>query len=87
MKTQTVVLSAVLAAAAAVSVSSSAGPEAHHPNIIAARNDVTHAIAKLRSAQRANEYDLGGHAARAEQLLSQALEEMKMAAEADNAHR
>lgn len=87
MKTQTIVLSAVLAAAAAVSFSSLAGPEAHHPNIIAARNDVNHAIARLHSAQKANEYDMGGHAAKAEQLLAQALEEMRLAAEADNAHK
>jgi hypothetical protein len=87
MKTQTVVLSAVLAAAAVVSVSSVAGPEAHHPNIIAARNDVNRAIQKLHNAQRANEYDMGGHAKHAEELLGQALEEMRMAAEVDNAHK
>ncbi|HEX4509190.1 MAG TPA: hypothetical protein VH328_03900 [Burkholderiaceae bacterium] len=87
MKIQSLVLSAVLAAAAAVSISSVAGPEAHHPNIITARNDVNNAIEHLRKAQRANEYDMGGHAARAEQLLSQALEEMRLAAEVDNVRR
>jgi len=87
MKIQTVVLCAVLAAAAAVSVSSIAGPEAHHPNIQAARNDVNRAIERLHSAQKANEYDMGGHAAHAEQLLGQALEEMRLAAEAANAHK
>jgi len=85
MKFQTLAMCAALAAAAVTSVPSLAGPEAHHPNIIAARNDVNHAIAKLENAQKANEYDMGGHAAKAKQLLAEALEEMRLAAEVDNA--
>ena len=84
MQTKPLVLCAALAAAAAVSVSSFAGPEAGHPNIIAAREDAEHAINKLRNAQKANEYDLGGHAKKAEELLAQAIEEMKLAAKAAN---
>ncbi|HTD06739.1 hypothetical protein [Undibacterium sp.] len=61
-----------------------AGPEAGHPNIIAAREDTTHAIEKLKAAQAANEYDMGGHAAKAEKLLAEAEHEMKLAAEAAN---
>jgi len=64
-----------------------AGPEAGHPNIIAAREDAQHAIEKMKAAQVANEYDMGGHAAKAEQLLKQAEGEMKMAAEAANKNK
>jgi len=64
-----------------------AGPEAGHPNIIAAREDAQHAIEKMKAAQVANEYDMGGHAAKAEQLLRQAEGEMKMAAEAANKNK
>jgi hypothetical protein len=84
MQAKTVLLSAALAAAAAVSVSSFAGPEAGHPNIIAAREDAEHAIAKLKQAQKANEYDMGGHAKKAEDLLQQAIDEMRQAAKTDN---
>jgi len=64
-----------------------AGPEAGHPNIIAAREDAQHAIEKMKAAQAANEYDMGGHAAKAEQLLKQAEGEMKLAAEAANKNK
>ena len=64
-----------------------AGPEANHPNIIAAREDAQHAIEKMKAAQAANEYDMGGHAAKAEQLLKQAEGEMKLAAEAANKNK
>ena len=64
-----------------------AGPEAGHPNIIAARDAVQVAIEKLHAAQVANEYDMGGHAAKAEKLLHEAEQEMKMAAEAANRHK
>jgi hypothetical protein len=71
----------------ALSVQVFAGPEAGHPNIIAAREDAQHAIEKMKAAQAANEYDMGGHAAKAEQLLRQAEGEMKMAAEAANKNK
>jgi hypothetical protein len=64
-----------------------AGPEAGHPNIVAAREDATAAIEKLKAAQAANEYDMGGHAAKAEKLLHEAEHEMKLAAEAANRHK
>ena len=86
MQAKTVLLAAALATTAAVSVSSFAGPEAGHPNIIAAREDAEHAIAKLKQAQKANEYDMGGHAKKAEELLQQAIDEMRLAAKADNKH-
>ncbi len=72
---------------AALSTLAYAGPEAGHPNIIAAREDAQHAIEKMHAAQVANEYDMGGHAAKAEQLLKDAEKEMKMAAEAANKNK
>jgi len=82
-KTMTLV---ALGAALAAAGTAWAGPEAGHPNIIAAREDAQAAIEKLKAAQAANEYDLGGHAAKAEKLLREAEQEMKKAAEAAN-HR
>jgi hypothetical protein len=69
-----------------ISAAAIAGPEAGHPNIIAAREDAQHAIAKMHAAQVANEYDMGGHAAKAEKLLAEAEQQMKLAAEAANKH-
>ena len=60
-------LGLILAIAAVAAI---AGPEAGHPNIIAAREDAQHAIEKLRAAHAANEYDMDGHAAKAEKLLA-----------------
>jgi hypothetical protein len=37
------------------------------------------AFTKLEAAQKANEYDLGGHAAKAKDLLKQAQDEIKLA--------
>lgn len=83
-KTMTLVaLGAALAAAGAAF----AGPEAGHPNIIAARDAVQVAIEKLHAAQVANEYDMGGHAAKAEKLMHETEAEMKLAAEAANRHK
>lgn len=83
-KTMTLVAlgASLLAAGAAF-----AGPEAGHPNIIAAREHAQAAIEKLKAAQVANEYDLGGHAAKAEKLLREAEEQMRLAAEAANRHK
>lgn len=80
------VVAALAAAIAAFSVSAVAGPEAGHPNLIAARDDVHHAQDKIKQAQVANHEDMGGHAAKALQLLAQAEEEIRLAAEAANKH-
>jgi hypothetical protein len=40
----------------------------------------------MKAAQAANEYDMGGHASKAEKLLHEAEQEMKRAAETAN-HR
>ncbi len=53
-----------------------------HPNIEAADFDAQQAIERMRAAQRANDYDMGGHAGRAIHLLQEARYEMEAAAEA-----
>jgi len=54
---------------------------ARHPNLAAAQKFCIQAFEKLEAAQKANEYDLGGHAQKAKDLLKQANEEIKAAAE------
>jgi len=57
-----------------------------HPNIAAAQSFVEQAFNRITAAQEANEFDLGGHAAKAKELLDQVNKELKLAAEAAN-HR
>jgi hypothetical protein len=57
-----------------------------HPNIAAAQRFVEQAFNRITAAQEANEFDLGGHAAKAKELLDQVNKELKLAAEAAN-HR
>ncbi|HUK36919.1 MAG TPA: hypothetical protein VLV86_23555 [Vicinamibacterales bacterium] len=57
-----------------------------HPNIAAAQRLVDQAFNKITAAQEANEFDLGGHAAKAKELLDAANKELKLAAEAANRH-
>jgi len=58
----------------------------HHPNIAAAQRLVTQAYEKISAAQHANEFDMGGHAQKAKDLLDQVNRELKAAAEEANAH-
>jgi hypothetical protein len=58
-----------------------------HPNLAAAQRLSVQAYEKIVSAQRANEWDLGGHAEKAKLLLEQVNAELKLAAEAANEHR
>ena len=55
-----------------------------HPNIAAAQRLSEQAFEKLTAAQNANEFDMGGHAKKAKELLEEANKEMKLAAEAAN---
>jgi hypothetical protein len=55
-----------------------------HPNLAAAQRLVTDAYGKVSAAQSANEWDMGGHAAHAKDLLDQANRELKAAAVAAN---
>ena len=59
---------------------------ARHPNLAAAQRLAQQAYEKINAAQQANEFDMGGHAAHAKQLLEQASNELKQAAEAANKH-
>ena len=57
-----------------------------HPNLAAAQRLSHQAWERITAAQQANEWDLGGHAQKAKELLDQVNIELKMAAEAAN-HR
>jgi len=57
-----------------------------HPNLAAAQQLSREAFNRITAAQQANEYDLGGHAGRAKELLREANEEMKRAALFINRH-
>jgi hypothetical protein len=57
-----------------------------HPNLAAAQAFIEKAVKKVTIAQKANEYDMDGHAAKAKELLDQAYVEIKLAAEAANAN-
>jgi hypothetical protein len=50
-----------------------------HPNLMAADKLCAQAFEKLEAAQVANEYDLGGHAKKAKELIKQAQDEIKLA--------
>ena len=55
-----------------------------HPNLAAAQRLSQQAFEKISAAQEANEWDMGGHAAKAKEMLEQVNKELKMAAEAAN---
>ena len=55
-----------------------------HPNLAAAQHLSTQAFEKIVAAQRANEFDLGGHAQKAKELLDEVNRELKAAAETSN---
>jgi hypothetical protein len=57
-----------------------------HPNLMAAQHLIDQAYQRISDAQRANEWDMGGHAAKAKELLDQANREIKLAAEEANHH-
>jgi hypothetical protein len=55
-----------------------------HPNLASAQKLITQAFDKLEAAQKANEYDMDGHAAKAKDALKTAADEIKLAAGAAN---
>jgi hypothetical protein len=57
-----------------------------HPNLAAAQRLSTKAYEKVVAAQQANEWDLGGHAQKAKDLLDEVNRELKAAAETANAN-
>ncbi len=50
-----------------------------NPNITDAENFMSQALAKISDAQKANEFDMGGHAQKAKDLVTQAQGEMQQA--------
>lgn len=58
-----------------------------HPNLAAAQHLTAQAYQKIIAAQRANEWDMEGHAQKAKDLLDQANNELKQAAEAANRNK
>jgi len=60
---------------------------ARHPNLAAAQRLSAQAFEKIVAAQEANEWDMQGHAQKAKNLLEQANNELKQAAEAANRNR
>ncbi len=55
-----------------------------HPNLAAAQRMSENAYNKVIAAQQANEWDMQGHAQKAKELLDQAANELKLAAETAN---
>jgi exonuclease VII small subunit len=55
-----------------------------HPNLAEAQKLISDAYARVNAAQKANEFDLGGHAAKAKGFLEQASQELKLAAVSAN---
>jgi hypothetical protein len=72
-------------AASAITIAQNVNPN-RHPNLAAAQRLIDQAIGKVSAAQQANEFDMGGHAAKAKDLLEDANREIKLAAEAANRH-
>jgi len=55
-----------------------------HPNLDAAQHLCLEAYQKLLASQKANEFDQGGHAAQAKELLDQVNAQIAQAAKFDN---
>lgn len=87
-------LAAAFLSASLLALPAMAGPQKparnisakRHPNLNAAQRLVDNAYEKITAAQKANEFDMGGHAAKAKELLEQANAELKKAAEEANEH-
>jgi hypothetical protein len=58
-----------------------------HPSLAAAQRLSRKAYNKIVTAQKANEFDMEGHAQKAKDLLDQVNLELKLAAEAANANK
>ena len=78
----TVILSAAIALPIGAAIAK--GEMKGHPNLIAAQTSITKAMESLKAAQKANEYDLGGHAKKAEDALATAVTEIHLAAAVAN---
>jgi hypothetical protein len=76
--------SALLIGAVAIAQPPERNVGGRHPNLAAAQRLSMQAWEKINAAQQANEWDLGGHAQKAKELLDQVNRELKLAAEAAN---
>ena len=90
--TRTRLLSALLGSVLVVGGVALAQPKeniskARHPNLAAAQRLSEQAYEKIVAAQQANEWDLGGHAAKAKNLLDEVNRELKQAAEQSNRNK
>jgi hypothetical protein len=86
------VSTALYTAIACVSVTFAQAPVVNidphrHGNLAAAQSYIVQAYQKLDAAQRDNHDDLGGHAQRAKDLLTQADAEIRSAANVANSNR
>lgn len=82
------IAAALLSAAVAVPATLAiAGPMHHRANLLEAEKDLSRAWEHINASQRANEFDEGGHAAKAKELIGQAKAEIRQAAEWDNHRR
>ncbi len=57
-----------------------------HGNMRAAQQLIQQAWQKVNEAQQDNNYNLGGHAGKAKELLTQASEEIRLSADVANEH-
>jgi hypothetical protein len=85
------VSSAIYTALTCVSVTFAQAPVVNidphrHGNLAAAQNYIVQAYQKLDAAQRDNHDDLGGHAQKAKNLLTQADAEIRLAANVANSN-
>ena len=64
-----------------------AGALKGHPNLQKARTALNDADKWLTASQKANEWDEGGHAKKAKEAIDTAKDELKAAAETDNAKK
>ena len=85
---RSMILGSVLASASVVLAQ---GPvqninPARHSHLASAQNSIAHAYQKIETAQTDNRDRLGGHAQKAKDLLAEASQELKLAAEYANHH-
>ncbi len=93
MTTKSVLVSTILSAALfCSSVTLAQAPVQNidpnvHPNLAAAQGLIAQAYSRIGASRQDNDYDMTGHAAKAQSLLDQASRELKLAAEWANKNR
>jgi len=80
LKRIVIVAGLVTAATIAVAQTVQNVDPSRHGNLAAAQTLIAQAYERMTMAQQSNNYELGGHAARAKQLLSEAANEIGLAA-------